>query len=117
VELKHGHRRGGHLNNNMIINTPIQGTAFHCLLWSYIKLNEIRKRQKWKSEMLGQIHDELIFGLHPREKMRVMRIAKRVMTKDIAEEHDWLIVPLEVGMEITEVDKSWYTKKGVKYER
>ena len=115
VELKHGHRRGGHLNNNMIINTPIQGTAFHCVLWSYIRLNEIRKRQKWHTQMLAQIHDEIVFGLHPKERNRVMRISNRVMTEDIKKDHEWLIVPLKVGMNITGIDKSWYNKKEVKY--
>jgi len=49
VELLDGFRRGGYLRNNEIGNTPIQGLAFHCLLWSMIELKKIRKQEQWKT--------------------------------------------------------------------
>lgn len=111
VEMKTGYRRSGLLNDNMIINTPIQGTAFHCLLWSYVQLNNIRKRRMWKTQMLAQIHDEILFGLHPKELKKVITATKKVMEKDILEKYEWLIVPLEVEIEMTKVDESWFHKK------
>ena len=115
VEMFFGHQRGGYLSKNKIINTPIQGTAFHLLLWSLIRLNEIRKEEKWKSRIIGQIHDSILLSVFPPEQEHILKTAQRVMCEDIRKENKWIIVPLTVDFEITEVDGSWYTKEKIKY--
>jgi len=112
VELLTGHRRAEILNRNKIYNTPVQGTAFQCLLWSYTKLNSYA-RKKWESDLFGQIHDEILFDIVPREKLEVLQKTEQVMCHDIRERYDWIIVPLVIEPELTPVDGAWYYKKEV----
>lgn len=91
-----------------------KNSAFHCLLWSLIQLNRIRKEERWKTRIIGQIHDSIIFDLYPKEEKKVLKTATYIMTKAIRMEFPFLIVPLEVEAEITEINDSWYTKKKIK---
>ena len=109
VELITGFKRQGYLSNNMILNTPIQGPAFHCLLWSYIQLDKYFKKTKTKA--VGQIHDEVIEDIYPDEEEEVLEVTQDIMCNKIREHWDWIIVPLDVESEFTEIDGNWYGKK------
>uniref|UniRef100_A0A6M3M0I4 Putative DNA polymerase n=1 Tax=viral metagenome TaxID=1070528 RepID=A0A6M3M0I4_9ZZZZ len=111
VEMLFGHKRSGLLSKNQIINSPIQGAAFHCLLWSLIQVNELRKKENWKSRLVGQIHDSMIFDLWPEEQDHVIKSVRRIMCEDIREAHPEIIVPLEVEFDVTTVNGSWYEKE------
>ena len=113
VQMFHGFRRSGLLDRNQIINSTIQGSAFHILLASCIKINKIRKEEHWKTTMPGQIHDSIFFDLNPSEEKHILETVSRVMTKDIPSMYKWINVPLKVEAEITEIDKPWYTKKPI----
>ena len=117
VENLFGFRRRGVLSRNEIFNTPIQGSGTHFLLWSLIQINKARKEERWKSVLLGQIHDCIILSVSPEEEKHVIHTCHRVITQDIREAFPWVSVPLEVEVEVTEVDGSWYTKKSVKLEK
>jgi len=106
-----GFRRRGYLDRTKIPNQAIQSTAFHCLLWSYIKINRIRKKEYWESKMLGQIHDSIVLSVHPYEALHVLSTCKQVMEKDIMEEHSWITIPLIAEFDVTGVDGSWYDKR------
>ena len=89
VELYTGFRRHGLLDRKQIVNTPIQGTAFHCLLWSYMRVSEIAESEGWESNLIGQIHDEMIADVVPEEEEHVAATIKRVMCEDIKEWAKW----------------------------
>lgn len=108
-----GFRCSGPLDRKQICNYPIQCSAFHCLLWSLIRLNKIAQQQKWKSKLVLQIHDSVICDLYPPEKEMVIETIKRVTTKELPEQWPWIIVPLQVDMEITGIDEAWYYKKNL----
>jgi hypothetical protein len=110
VEMPFGYRRTDLLNNNKIFNTAIQGTAFHLLLWSYTQLHHYCKTQ-WRTDMLGQIHDEILYDLDDSELQEVLNTTEWVMTQLVQERHPWVNVPLAVEPEVTEVDAGWYYKK------
>jgi DNA polymerase-1 len=110
VEMFHGFRRRGFLTRNEIINTPIQGTAFHLLLWSIIRITQIAKEEGWKSKLIGQIHDSILIDINVEETSHVVQTVERVMTKDILPDHPWIIIPLISEVTITEVDGAWHTK-------
>lgn len=114
IQFLFGHRRSGFLSRNQLSNYPVQGAAFHCLLWSLIRLNDIRKKENWKTKIIGQIHDSILFDLHPSEQDRVIKMANWVMTKAIRKEFPFIIVPLETEVELTKVNCSWYSKEKLK---
>lgn len=106
-----GFRCSGVFRKNQVINFPVQGSAFHCLLWSFCKVNEIAKERKWRSRLIGQIHDALIMDVHPDELQEVVEVVKWVTTEALLEEWDWLIVPLQIAIEFGEVDAPWSQMK------
>ncbi len=111
IDTLTGFRIGGVMRKNEVINSPIQGSAFHCLLWSFIQLDAISEEEHWNTKLIGQIHDSILFDLDPREIDHVIPIIQRVMTQDIRQEWVWITVPLEVEMDICDIDAPWSEKK------
>jgi DNA polymerase-1 len=113
-DLLTGFRCSGVMERNSAINYPVQGAAFHCLLWSFIKLDKIMRKCKWKSRLIGQVHDSIIFDIYPPEKEEVLQTAKEVTTKLLPKAWKWITVPLDIEAEICEVDQSWFFKEEIK---
>jgi DNA polymerase-1 len=111
VEMLHGFRRRGFLTRNEIINTVIQGTAFHCLIWSCIQLNRIMKEENWKSRLIGQVHDSIVMDIYPEEVKNVLSTTKKVMIEDIMKEHPWIIIPMISEISVTEINAPWHIKE------
>jgi DNA polymerase-1 len=103
----------GVYRRNEIINYPIQGSAFHCLLWSLIRLQRAMTKRKMDSKVVGQIHDSIIADVHVDELDDYLQMAKVVMTENIRKYWDWIIIPLTVEAEITPPGCSWFEKKEV----
>ena len=104
-----GFIRSGYLVKEKVYNFPIQGPAFHCLLWSIINYY----KSKMRNELLcAQIHDEMFFDAPPTDEQKLREVVTRIMTQDVREQHDWIIVPLEVEWEKS--DKSWYHMEKIK---
>ncbi len=49
------------------INSPIQGTAADMIKLAMIKIHNEFKKQKFRSKMVMQVHDELVFDAHKEE--------------------------------------------------
>jgi len=49
------------------INSPIQGTAADMIKLAMIKIHSVFKKEGFKSKMLLQVHDELVFDAHKDE--------------------------------------------------
>lgn len=107
VETFLGFRRRGLLRKNQIVNFPIQATCFHCLMWSYRKLDDIQIAEGWKTTQRGQIHDENLFKMWPTEIAHVGRTVERVMTKDIMEEYPWINVNPIAEFAVSKIGGSW----------
>lgn len=101
----------GNMRKNQVINFPVQGSAFHWLLWSLIQLNRELKRRGMVSRIVGQIHDSLILDCDPRETDEVVRLAREIMTKRILKHFPWIIVPLTVDAELAPVGGTWHDKE------
>jgi DNA polymerase-1 len=50
------------------INTPIQGTAADMIKLAMIKVDTLLRKKHYQTRMLLQVHDELVFDLHPTEE-------------------------------------------------
>lgn len=111
LDMFTGFRCSGVMGRNDATNYPIQGAAFHCLLWCFIKLDTIMRAEKWDTRLIGQIHDAIIFDVHPDELEKVSKIIHMVTTEHLPQAWDWINVPLRVDAEICPVDGSWAEKE------
>ena len=109
--LKTGFRCSGLMKRNDAINYPVQGAAFHCLLWSLIQLVRWMKKSKMRSVIVGQIHDSIVADVHRDELDDYVAEARRVMTEAIRDAWKWIIVPLEIEVEVAETN--WFEKKAL----
>lgn len=104
----------GQYDRKQVINYPSQGTAFHWLLWSLIKIQRQMTKYKMKSLIVGQIHDSIVGDVHKREKKDYLEIAKQVIYEEIRKHWKWIIVPLIVEAEVAPIGGSWYDKEEIK---
>lgn len=115
VDMFTGFRCRGFMDKNDTINYPIQGSAFHCLLWSFIELDRLLYFQGWDTRLIGQIHDSLLLDAHPDEVNKLLPIIRRITCEDLPKQWPWIIVPLEIDAEIAPIDGSWADKEKIKF--
>ena len=92
INSKNGLIRSGAERN--AINTPIQGTAADMIKLAMVKIHEIFMKEKFKSKMILQVHDELVFDAHEDELETIMPIIEEGMSNAIPN----LKVPILVEM-------------------
>lgn len=107
VDLYTGFRCKGIMSRNDAINYPVQGAAFHCLLWSLIRLNKKLRENHLETRIIGQIHDAIVLDVLPEERDAVIRLIHHIIHKELPEVFSWIIVPMEIEVEAAEVDESW----------
>ncbi|HMC86510.1 MAG TPA: DNA polymerase, partial [Chitinophagaceae bacterium] len=61
------------------INSPIQGTAADMIKMAMIKIHETFTKKKFRSKMLLQVHDELVFDAHKDELETIKPIIIKCM--------------------------------------
>jgi DNA polymerase-1 len=108
-DMLSGFRSVGVYSKRQVCNHPIQGSAFHCLLWALIELNRWLRRNRMRSLIVGQIHDSMLIDCHESEVVSVVEQARRLITEVLPETWDWVVVPLTV--EIEGSDRNWYEKR------
>ena len=77
------------------LNAPIQGTAADIMKLAMIKVHAAIQEAGLKSQMLLQVHDELVFAVAPGELDQLKQLTIAAM-RDVAQ----LSVPLEVHIGI-----------------
>jgi DNA polymerase I len=77
------------------INAPIQGSAADLIKIAMIHVHEWMLKEKLKSKMILQVHDELVFDAHKDEVELLKKHIPGIMTNAVS-----LIVPLEVEVGI-----------------
>ena len=85
------------------MNAPIQGTAADLIKLAMISVAKALREGGFKSKMVLQIHDELIFKVYKDEKDAIFKVVKNVMENAMS-----LAVPLEVDGGF---GKTWYDAK------
>lgn len=104
----------GVMSRNDAINYPVQGAAFHVLLWSLIRATETFKQFKMRTRIVGQIHDAIVLDVYPPERDDVISIMQKIMERDVRKAFPWIIVPLQIDCELCPVDTSWADKQKYK---
>lgn len=112
IDLYTGFRCRGPMGRNELFNYRIQGTAFHCLLYTYEHVQERLEREKMNTLLLGQIHDAIIPDIDPNEEKEVDRMIWNYGTQQIREDWDWLVVPLNIDKSVSDVDGAWSKMNG-----
>lgn len=110
-----GFRVGGVMRRNEVINYPVQGAAFHCLLWSLIRIQRELKRRKMRTKIVGQIHDSMVADVHLDELDEYLELVREVTNDWITQEYKWIVVPLVIECEISPIGGTWYHKREVKH--
>lgn len=87
----------------MAMNTPIQGSAADILKIAMVSLHRELKKGNYKSKMLLQVHDELIFEVKEDELDKIKELVKTTMENAYT-----LKVPLKVEIDY---GKTWYEAK------
>jgi DNA polymerase-1 len=81
------------------INAPIQGSAADVIRLAMMKADQlINENKKFKTKMLLQIHDELIFECLESDKDYVTKAIKNIMVSVSSSEHHMFSIPLEVSI-------------------
>ena len=61
------------------INMPVQGTSADIIKLAMIKTQEFLEKNKLKSKMIMQVHDELVFDVFPWEEEQISKNIKNIM--------------------------------------
>lgn len=101
----------GVLTKNEANNSPIQGWAFHCNLWTLIRLQKWLTRNKMKSLLIGQIHDSELGESPPDEVQDVFTEVQRIIHDDLPKHFTALNVPMEIEVSVADVGASWWDLK------
>jgi DNA polymerase-1 len=90
--------RGGAERN--AVNAPIQGSAADIIKIAMINIHKKLSSENWKSKMLLQVHDELVFDVHNSELEKIQPMIKQEMenafkldvplTVELGTGKDWL---------------------------
>ncbi len=82
------------------INTPVQGSAADMIKMAMVNIHRLLKEGGYRSKMILQVHDELVFDLHKEEKEELMPLIEEKMRTALPD----LPVPIVVDMG---VGKNW----------
>jgi len=113
IETFFGFRFTGLISFNEASNYPIQSTAFHILLWTLNRVIERAREEKWKSKILGHIHDQLVFNFHPKEVKYIFKTVNQIGTQEIRKVFNWINIPLTLEASLAPIGKSWYDTKEI----
>jgi len=75
------------------INMPIQGSAADLIKLAMVRIFEKFKKESFKSKLVLQIHDELLFDVVPEEETKIQTYIKEIMEKAMN-----LKVPMKVDV-------------------
>ncbi len=81
------------------VNAPIQGSAADIIKIAMINIYKKLSSENWKSKMLLQVHDELVFDVHQSELEKIQPMIKHEMENAFI-----MAVPLDVELG---VGKNW----------
>jgi DNA polymerase-1 len=105
-----GVRHRGVLNRKDVSNHNIQGEAFRIQFYTLINLNEELKKQKFATKIINQIHDSIIFNMHPEEIDDVFRLMHDIGVTEVMKHYEWINVPLVIDFELAPKDAPWNKK-------
>lgn len=101
----------GVYGRNQVINIPVQGAAFHCLLWTMNRVRSIIKKKRMRVLLIGQIHDCLLADCPEDEIQEYLNIVYHVVSVELPKAFEWIITPMECEAEVCPIGGTWFDKK------
>ena len=98
--LRDIHSKNGVIRSNaerIAINTPIQGSAADLIKIAMINIHEEFMKKQYKSKMILQVHDELVFDLHREEEEEIKALIKDKMSNAMPDLKVPILVEMGVG--------------------
>jgi len=106
-ETKFGFISSGYLDKKQVPNHPIQGTAFHILLWCLIEIDHIFEEKGLDTVICGQIHDSGLFDAPDEEVQEVINTVKYVCEDLVVNTFPWINVPFGIDVEMSPVNGTY----------
>ncbi|MFD2255385.1 DNA polymerase I [Luteolibacter algae] len=69
------------------INMPIQGTSADMIKLAMIRIDDLLRKKPYRTKMLLQVHDELVFDLHPDEESELVPKILHIMESTLPLPH------------------------------
>jgi DNA polymerase-1 len=98
-ELKSPNRQIREAAERMAINMPVQGTSADIIKIAMVNLHREMEKQKLRSRMILQVHDELLFEVPIEETDRMKALVSEIMPRALL-----LSVPLKIDIKM---GKNW----------
>ncbi len=98
-ELRSTNRNIKQFGERLATNTPVQGSAADIIKISMLNIWKRLRKEKLKTRMLLQVHDELLFEVPEKEKSRAEKLVREEMEKAVT-----LSIPIIVDIGI---GKNW----------
>jgi DNA polymerase-1 len=102
-EIKSPNRQVREAAERMAINMPVQGTSADIIKIAMVNLHREMGKQKLRSRMILQVHDELLFEVPPEETDRMKALVSEIMPQALL-----LSVPLKIDIKM---GKNWAEMK------
>jgi DNA polymerase-1 len=79
------------------INMPIQGSSADLIKIAMVQIARAAREEKWRTKLLLQVHDELVFDLYLPEKERVLEIVQDRMKNALPDLRVPIVVETGLG--------------------
>lgn len=101
----------GVFRRNEVINNPVQGSSFHCLLWAFNCLTVLIRKRGLRVALIGQIHDSIVADADERDEQEFLALSKRVIEVDLKKQFPWLVTGMIAEAKVSKTAEqggSWF---------
>jgi uracil-DNA glycosylase family 4 len=102
-----GFRYYAPMDRKTVVNYPIQGSAFHVLLWSMKESDKDFMKEGLQSEYILEIHDDQVVDCVVEEEEIVDQIIYKNSCIKVKEHWNFIDIPLMVEKERSAIDGNW----------
>jgi len=76
---------------------PIQGSSADLIKIAMVQIARVAREENWRTKMLLQVHDELVFDLYLPEKERVLEVVQDRMKNALPDLRVPIVVETGLG--------------------
>jgi DNA polymerase-1 len=111
-----GFRYKGLLDKKQTTNVPIQGSAFFILMWCALQIRKLIAKRKYKTKIICQVYDSMVYDLVPEEADELMWEVKRICEEDSLKQFDWITTAFKIDMDLGAVDGDFNSMEEYKFD-